>query len=76
MIIKILGEGCPKCNELFDNTHKALAECGMEAEVIKVEDFREIVMMGVMTTPALVIDDVVKSSGKVLKTKQIIKYLK
>jgi len=75
MIIKILGEGCSKCDELFENVKTAVAELGLEADIQKVEDFREIVVYGVMTTPALVVDEVVKASGRVLKVKQIKKYL-
>ncbi|MCT4595097.1 MAG: thioredoxin family protein [Anaeromicrobium sp.] len=75
MIIKILGEGCSKCDEMFENVKKATEECDINAQIIKVDDFREIVVYGVMTTPALVIDEVVKSSGRVLSVNDIKKYL-
>lgn len=71
MEIKILGSGCKKCNELEENTKKALEEMGLVAEVIKVTDFKEIAKYGVMTTPALVIDEKVISKGKVLKKEEI-----
>ncbi|PKM88841.1 MAG: thioredoxin family protein [Firmicutes bacterium HGW-Firmicutes-12] len=71
MIIKILGSGCKNCTALLDNTKTALKELGKEAEIVKVEDFKEIMAYGVMTTPALVIDEKVVSSGKVLKTQEI-----
>lgn len=71
MIIKVLGSGCKKCEVLTNNTKEAIEEMGIEAEVIKVTDFKEIMGYGVMTTPTLVIDEEVVSVGKVLKAKQI-----
>jgi len=75
MVIKILGSGCKKCATLKENTETALKEVGMEAEIIKVEDFKDIMEYGVMSTPALVIDEKVISFGKVLKPKEIAKIL-
>jgi small redox-active disulfide protein 2 len=75
MLIKILGSGCKKCVTLKENTEVALKETGMEAEIIKVMDFKDIMAYGVMTTPALVINEKVISFGKVLKSKEIIKIL-
>ncbi len=72
MVIKILGSGCKNCVSLAENTKAALKELGMEAEIIKVTDFAEIAAYGVMSTPALVIDEKVVSFGKVLKPKEII----
>jgi len=75
MVIKILGSGCRSCTILKENTEAALKEVGMEAEIIKVEDFVDIMAYGVMSTPALVIDEKVVSYGKVLKPKDIVKIL-
>lgn len=75
MIIKILGSGCKKCITLSENTQSALANLGREAQVIKVTDFAEIAAHGVMSTPALVIDDKVVSVGKVLTTAEVEKLL-
>lgn len=75
MIIKILGSGCRNCNSLQQNTEAALKELGMNAELIKITDFKEIMSYGVMTTPALVIDEKVVSFGKVLKPNEIAKIL-
>lgn len=75
MIIKILGSGCKNCVALKENTEKALKETGIEAEVVKVENMKDIVSYGVMQTPALVIDEKVMSFGKVLKSNDIIKIL-
>lgn len=75
MIIKILGSGCKKCVSLKENTDIALKEAGIDAEVIKVEEIKDIISYGVMSTPALVIDEKVVSFGKVLKPKDIMKIL-
>lgn len=75
MIIKILGSGCKNCVTLKENTEVALKETGMEAEIIKVEEMKDIVSYGVLQTPALVIDEKVMSFGKVLKPKEIVKIL-
>ncbi|CAD5379236.1 Thioredoxin [Pseudomonas sp. OF001] len=71
MIIKILGSGCKKCVTLTENTRAALASLGREAEVVKVTDFAEIAAHGVMSTPALAIDDKVVSVGKVLSPSEV-----
>lgn len=76
MIIKILGSGCKKCLTLTDNTKTALANLGRAAEVLKVTDFAEIAAHGVMSTPALVIDDKVVSVGKVLSSAEVEALLK
>ncbi|MDD4088712.1 MAG: thioredoxin family protein [Tissierellia bacterium] len=75
MIIKVLGPGCKNCVSLKENTEKAMKEMGIEAEIIKVEDMKDIASYGVMRTPALVIDEKVVSYGKVLKPNDIIKLL-
>jgi len=71
MKIQILGAGCPKCKQLEANAREAVAANGVEAEIEKVTDTDEIMEMGVMMTPALVIDGEVKSVGKVLTADQI-----
>lgn len=76
MIIKILGSGCKNCITLKENTEAALKETGMEAEIIKVTDFKDIMAFGVMSTPALVVDEKVVSFGKVLKPQEIANILK
>jgi len=76
LIIKILGSGCRNCTILAENTEAALKEAGLEAEVVKVTEFQDIMSYGVMSTPALVIDEKVVSSGRVLKPKDILQILK
>ncbi len=65
MEIEILGTGCPKCQKSEANAKKAVAELGLEVQVEKVSDLKDIMAYGVMSTPALVIDGEVKVTGKV-----------
>lgn len=73
--IQILGTGCPKCKLLTTHVETAVQTAGIEAEISKVEKIVDIMKFGVMTTPALVIDGVVKSVGKVLSPEDIQTYL-
>jgi len=65
MNIKILGTGCSKCATMEKTTREAVAKLGITAEIEKVEDVVKIMSYGVMSTPALVINEKVKISGKV-----------
>ena len=65
MKIQILGTGCPKCNQLYQNAQQAVAELAIDAELEKVTDLNAIMAFGVMVTPALAIDGQVKATGKV-----------
>lgn len=65
MKIQVLGTGCAKCELLAEQTRKAAAELGLDAEVEKVTDINEILGFGVMMTPALAVDGEVKVVGKV-----------
>jgi small redox-active disulfide protein 2 len=76
MKIQVLGTGCAKCKQLTANAEKAVATLGVDATVEKVEDLREIMRLGVMTTPALVIDGKVRSAGKLLTTDAVIELLR
>ncbi len=71
MIIKILGSGCKKCIALGENAKAAASAAGKDAEIVKVTDYAEIARYGVMSTPALVIDDKIVSMGKVLSSSEI-----
>lgn len=73
--VKVLGSGCPKCNQLEASTKAALEQLGMDTTIDHVTDFSQIAAYGVMTTPALVIDGKVVSYGKVLKTEEVVKIL-
>ena len=69
--IQVLGTGCAKCKELYRRAEAAVERLGIEADVSKVEDINQIVDMGVMLTPGLVIDDEVVSSGKLLSGEEL-----
>jgi len=76
MKLEILGTGCPKCIKLEELTRKAADELGIDAHISHVKDLSQIMNYGVMITPALVKDGVVKVAGKVPSIEEIKKYLK
>ncbi len=69
--IEVLGTGCPKCQKTAKVIKKEIAETGLEAEVVKVEDLDEIVNRGVMITPAVMVDGELKCKGKVPGSEEI-----
>lgn len=71
MKIEILGTGCAKCNELEMKVKQAIAQSGKFVQIEKVSDIQKIMGYGVMSTPGLVIDGVVKSTGRVLSVEEI-----
>lgn len=75
MNIKILGTGCSNCKRLEANTKNAIEELGLDATIEKVTDIKDIMKYGVMSTPALVVDEKVKVMGKVPSSEDIKKYL-
>jgi len=76
MDIKILGPGCPKCEQTEKIVKEVISESGAAADVTKVTDTMEIAGYGVFGTPAVVVDGEVKSVGKVPKKDDIKKWLK
>jgi small redox-active disulfide protein 2 len=73
--IKILGPGCPRCEELYKLTRQVTLELKMECNLQKITDINEITSHGVMFTPALVVDGKVIVSGKVPRVQEIKKLL-
>jgi small redox-active disulfide protein 2 len=73
--LQILGTGCPKCKKLAENTEAAAQTLGIEYRIEKVTDIKEIMQFGVMMTPALVVDGVVKVAGKVPNIDEIKKMI-
>lgn len=71
MEIKILGGGCPKCERLEAVTREAVQALGLEASFTKVKTMPEIMAYDVMTTPALVVDEKVLSSGRIPSREEI-----
>lgn len=76
MKIEVLGTGCSKCKALEEAVKQAVAKIGGFHEVKKVEDLVEIMNYGVMSTPALVVDGVVKSTGKALSVDELLTLFK
>ncbi|MDZ7899284.1 MAG: thioredoxin family protein [Arcicella sp.] len=69
--IKILGTGCSKCKTTYNNVLEALKQTGIEANVEKIEDIEEIMKYNVLTTPVLMIDEVMKIKGRVADVNEI-----
>ena len=76
MDIKILGSNCVKCDSLLKNTRQAVEQLGLGIEVNKETDVNKIVAYGVMTIPALVIDEKVVSVGKALSVEKVVELIK
>ena len=70
--IKVLGPGCPKCKTTYANALEAVKQAGIDAQVEKVEDLQEMFKYDVLTTPVLIIDEVVKVKGRVADVKEIV----
>lgn len=75
MKIKILGMGCPSCQQLEQNAREALRALNMEAEIEKVTQVQEILTYNVMTMPVLVVDDQVCVKGQVASVDELKKLL-
>lgn len=75
MEIKILGMGCPKCKRLEELAREAVTEAGVEARITHVRDMDSIMAYPIMSTPALVIDEEVKSSGRLPRKEEILAWL-
>ncbi len=76
MNITILGGGCASCKKLYENTKKAITEMGLSVEVEYITDMEKVMAYGVMSMPALVVNEKVVAMGKVLKPADVVKLLK
>lgn len=74
--IKVLGAGCKSCNELYENTKAAVSALGLNTEVEYVTDMKKIMEYGVMSMPAVVVNEKVVSMGKVLKAADVEKLIR
>lgn len=75
MKIQVLGTGCSKCNTLAKQAEEAARQLGVDCDLEKLNDIKDIMKMGVMTTPALAIDGVVKVVGKVPSVEELKKII-
>jgi small redox-active disulfide protein 2 len=69
--VKVLGSGCANCKRLEQIAHKVIQNLAIEAEIVKVTDFQEIMDYGVLSTPGLVINDEVVSNGRIPSESEI-----
>jgi small redox-active disulfide protein 2 len=69
--IKVFGTGCPKCKTTYNNVLEAVKQTGIEAHVTKIEDIEEMIKYNILTTPVLMIDDVIKVKGRVADVHEI-----
>ncbi len=76
MEIKVLGPGCPKCHQTEKIVRETVAASGIQAEIEKVTDIKEIAGYGVFGTPAVVVDGQVKSMGKIPKKEDVLNWIK
>ena len=76
MNIKVIGTGCKKCDKLYANVQEAVNKAGCEAKIEKVEDLMEIVKLGVMSPPSLMVDGKLVISGRIAKPDEIIPLIK
>lgn len=75
MLIKVLGTGCANCKRVERNVQAAIADLGVKATIEKITDLKEISQYGIMSTPALVVNEEVKTAGKVPSIEDIKGYL-
>ena len=75
MQIQILGTGCARCKALAENAEKAVREFGLDAEIVKVTEIKEIMRFKVLMTPGLAINGQLKAAGRVVSPDDIKKLL-
>jgi small redox-active disulfide protein 2 len=69
--VKVLGPGCAKCKTTYNNVLEAVKQLGIDADVTKIEDIEEMMKYNVLTTPVLMIDEVIKIKGRVADINEI-----
>lgn len=73
--IQVLGMGCPKCNKLYAAAEAAAKELGIDYDMEKINDINKITDMGVMMTPALAVNGVVKCSARIPSSEELKKFI-
>ena len=75
MKVTVYGPGCPKCKQLEQLANEAVRKAGVEAEIEKIGDFVEIARAGILTTPGLAVNGVVKSKGRLPRVEEIVSWI-
>ncbi len=75
MEIKVLGPGCPKCKRVEEMVREVVAELALEAKVTKVTDIADILQYDILSTPGIVIDEKVVSSGRIPSKAEITSFI-
>jgi small redox-active disulfide protein 2 len=76
MEIKVCGPGCANCTRAENIVREAVGEAEVDAEILKISDFAEMAKLGVLSTPAIVIDGQIKCVGKVPAKKEVLEWIK
>lgn len=71
MVIKVVGKGCMTCENMYQATKSVIEKHHLEAELVYVKDLKDIAKLGIMRTPALIVDNKVKASGRGLNAEEI-----
>lgn len=74
--VKVLGAGCKSCHEQYENAKKAVENLGLNIKVEYITDMEKVMSYGVMSMPALLVNDKIVSVGKVLKPKEVEQFLR
>ena len=75
MDVKVIGAGCPDCDKLKASTEAALKELGINAEIQRITALKDIVLLGVMTAPSLLVDGKLLISGQAASKEEVKKQL-
>lgn len=75
MDVKVIGAGCPDCDKLKASTEAALKELGIKAEIQRISSLKEIVLLGIMTAPSLLVDGKLLISGQAASKEEVKKQL-
>ena len=74
--IKVLGAGCKSCHEQYENAKQAIKDMGLSVEVKYITDMQKVMEYGVMSMPAIVVNEKVVAMGKVLKANEVVALLR
>ena len=76
MEIKVCGPGCANCTKAENIVKEAVADSGIDAQVLKISDFAEMAKLGVLSTPAVIVNGQIKCVGKVPTKSEVLEWLK